>query len=88
MFSLVVLSTQYLWYVRSAQHFHLPAPDPTSPHATADNPDGRVLPRLQKTGLKSLRTVRLLEARMVLTIEPGLYFNDAVLLVYLQVSII
>jgi Xaa-Pro dipeptidase len=36
-------------------------------------------PRPQEAGLRSLRTARTLEANMVLTIEPGVYFIDALL---------
>ena len=34
--------------------------------------------RIDEPGLRSLRTTRVLEESMVLTIEPGIYFIDAV----------
>lgn len=34
--------------------------------------------RVDEPGLRSLRTTRVLEESMVLTIEPGIYFIDAV----------
>ena len=34
--------------------------------------------RIQEPGLRSLRTTRVLQEGMCITIEPGLYFNNAV----------
>lgn len=34
--------------------------------------------RSEEPGLKSLRTARVLEEGMCITVEPGIYFNDHV----------
>ena len=35
-------------------------------------------PRIDEPGIKYLRTTRNLEEGMVITVEPGVYFGDAV----------
>lgn len=46
-------------------------------HDVGGYPDGAE--RIQKPGLKSLRTARIMEKGMFLTIEPGVYFIDYLL---------
>lgn len=42
--------------------------------------------RIEEPGLRSLRTTRVLQKSMVLTIEPGIYFIDAVSIIFTQAS--
>lgn len=42
-------------------------------------------PRIQRPGYKSLRTARVLEEGMIVTVEPGCYFNPVLLLPALEV---
>ena len=51
-------------------------------HDTGGYPAGTE--RIQAPGLKSLRTVRTLEEGMVITVEPGCYFIEALLVPALQ----
>uniref|UniRef100_A0A6I8NAU7 Xaa-Pro dipeptidase n=1 Tax=Ornithorhynchus anatinus TaxID=9258 RepID=A0A6I8NAU7_ORNAN len=46
-------------------------------HDVGGYPEG--MDRIEEPGLRSLRTVRQLEAGMVLTVEPGIYFIDHLL---------
>eukprot|EP00878_Enallax_costatus_P033339 GHUV01036759.1.p1 GENE.GHUV01036759.1~~GHUV01036759.1.p1 ORF type:complete len:498 (+),score=81.20 GHUV01036759.1:186-1679(+) len=43
-------------------------------------------PRIQRPGYKSLRTARVLEEGMIITVEPGCYFNPVLLLPALEVT--
>lgn len=43
--------------------------------------------RDSRPGFKSLRTARVLAAGMVITVEPGCYFNPVLLLPALQVRV-
>lgn len=42
--------------------------------------------RIEEPGIRSLRTVRVLQEDMVLTIEPGIYFIDYVSKIFLMIS--
>lgn len=42
--------------------------------------------RIEEPGLRSLRTTRVLQKSMVLTIEPGIYFIDAVSIIFTYAS--
>ena len=42
--------------------------------------------RIEEPGIRSLRTVRVLQEDMVLTIEPGIYFLAYVSKIFLMIS--